>query len=167
MSYVVAAWFAYLQASPGLVLPRLRAELDLSYTAGGLHVAAFAAGSAAAGLISARLERTFGRRTLLRSAAAILMGAGVTGLTAVEWCVSAWGASFTTDAASVSTDTGVALMVGYFGGVLVLAPVTVGALADTTSLQAALIVVPIMLILGAAGLALMSRVRTLSTESVS
>jgi fucose permease len=166
LSYVVAAWFAYLQASPGLVLPRLRAELDLSYTAGGLHVAAFAAGSAAAGLISARLERTFGRRTLLRSAA-ILMGAGVTGLTAAEWCVSAWGASFTTDAASVSTDTGVALMVGYFGGVLVLAPVTVGTLADTTSLQAALIVVPIMLILGAAGLALMSRVRRLSTESVS
>jgi MFS family permease len=81
IAYVVLAWFAYLQAAPGLVIVHLRDELDLSYSTGGLHVAAFAAGSMVAGVISARLERALGRRTLLWSAAA-LMGAGTIGFTA-------------------------------------------------------------------------------------
>ena len=81
IAYVVLAWFAYLQAAPGLVIGHLRDELDLSYSTGGLHVAAFAAGSMVAGVISARLERALGRRALLWSAAA-LMGAGAIGLTA-------------------------------------------------------------------------------------
>jgi len=38
--------------------------------------------------------------------------------TAAEWCIAAWGATFVEDATGVSTDTAVALMVGYFGGVL-------------------------------------------------
>src|SRR3954468_8415489 len=80
-AYVVLAWFAYLQAAPGLVIVHLRSELGLSYSTGGLHVAAFAAGSMAAGLTSARLERALGRRTLFWSAAAV-MGAGAIGLTA-------------------------------------------------------------------------------------
>ena len=57
IAYVLLAWFAYLQAAPGLVIAHLRDELDLSYSAGGLHVAAFAAGSMVAGVVSARLER--------------------------------------------------------------------------------------------------------------
>ena len=239
VAYVMLAWFAYLQAAPGLVIVHLRDELDLSYSAGGLHVAAFAAGSMVAGRVAARLERTLGRRTLFWSAAA-LMGAGAIGLTAgrvaavtvgsvlvmgvggglllvtiqavladrhgerravalteanvaasvayvvligvlsltaalnagwrvallvslvvpaltwwrnrrlaidapppsraaqgrlpgvfwiaaamlfcmiaAEWCITAWGASFVEDAADVSTDTAVALMAGYFGGVVV------------------------------------------------
>src|SRR4051795_3707925 len=77
---VVLAWFAYLQAAPGLVIAHLRDELGLSYSTGGLHVAAFAAGSLVAGVVSARLERALGRRALLWSAAA-LMGAGAVGLT--------------------------------------------------------------------------------------
>jgi MFS family permease len=81
VAYALLAWFAYLQAAPGLVIAHLRDELDLSYSTGGLHVAAFAAGSLVAGVISARLERTIGRRTLFWSAAA-LMGAGAVGLTA-------------------------------------------------------------------------------------
>src|SRR4051794_32272397 len=81
VTYVVLAWFAYLQAAPGLVLAHLREELHLSYSTGGLRVAAFAAGSMIAGLICARLERAIGRGTLLWSAAA-LMGAGAIGLTA-------------------------------------------------------------------------------------
>ena len=40
-------------------------------------------------------------------------------LVAAEWCVTAWGATFVEDAAGVSPDTAVALMAGYFGGVLV------------------------------------------------
>jgi MFS family permease len=79
--YVVAGWYAYLQASPGLVLVHLRDELGVSYSVGGLHVAAFAAGSTAAGMVSARLEGWLGRCRLLWSAAAVL-GAGVIGLTA-------------------------------------------------------------------------------------
>src|SRR4051812_9711338 len=81
IAYVVLAWFAYLQAAPGLIIVHLRDELGLSYSTGGLHVTAFAAGSLVAGLMSARLERALGRRTLFWSAAA-LMGAGAIGLTA-------------------------------------------------------------------------------------
>ncbi len=238
IAYLVLAWFAYLQAAPGLVVAHLRDELDLSYSTGGLHVAAFAAGSLVAGVASARLERALGRRSLFWSAAA-LMGAGTIGLTAgriaevtvgsvlvmgaggglllvtiqaaladhhgerravalaeanvaasvayvvliavlslaaaahagwrvallaslavpvlawwsnrrlaidapppsrvargrlpgvfwiaaamlfcmtaAEWCITAWGATFVEDATGVSTDAAVALMAGYFGGVL-------------------------------------------------
>jgi hypothetical protein len=48
-----------------------------------------------------------------------------------------------------------------------LAPLTVGALADTTSLQAALVVVPVMLVLVGAGLTLVSRVLTRVNDGVS
>jgi fucose permease len=372
IAYVLLAWFAYLQAAPGLVIGHLRDELDLSYSTGGLHVAAFAAGSLVAGVSSARLERALGRRTLLWSAAA-LMGAGAIGLTAgrlaavtvgsllvmggggglllatiqaaladhhgerravalaeanlaasiaylvligvlsltaalqvgwrvavlaslavpvlawwrnrqlaidapppppmaqgrlpsvfwiaaamlfcttaAEWCITAWGASFVEDATEVSTDTAVALMAGYFGGVVagrtigsrlarrhdparllalalaitaagfailwpstgpgqalvslsllgiglgnlfpmglsvtvalapnravlasgravamtslavLFAPLTVGTLADATSLTAALGVVPVMLVLAAAGLTLVRRARTGSSPA--
>lgn len=81
LAYGALAWFAYLQAAPGLVIVHLRGELGLGYGVGGLHVAAFAAGSMVAGAISARLERGLGRRTVFWSAAA-LMGAGTIGLTA-------------------------------------------------------------------------------------
>jgi MFS family permease len=80
VAYLMIAWFAYLQAAPGLVIGHLRDELNLNYSSGGLHVAAFAAGSMAAGLISARAEGSLGRRAVIWSAAA-LMGAGTIGLT--------------------------------------------------------------------------------------
>ena len=50
LAYALLAWFAYLQAAPGLVVPHLRDELDIGYTTGGLHVAAFATGSILAGI---------------------------------------------------------------------------------------------------------------------
>ena len=78
VAYALLAWFAYLQAAPGLVIVHLRDELDLSYSTGGLHVAAFAAGSLAAGVMSAPLERALGRRALFCTAAA-LMGVGRSG----------------------------------------------------------------------------------------
>src|SRR5688500_13923526 len=81
VAYVVLAWFAYLQAAPGLVIGHLRDDLGLSYSSGGLHVAAFAAGSLLAGVLSARIERARGRRTPFWAAAA-LMGAGTIGFTA-------------------------------------------------------------------------------------
>jgi fucose permease len=168
---------------------------------------------------------------------------------AAEWCINAWGASFVEDAADVSADTAVALMAGYFGGVVagrtlgsrlarrhdparllaialavtaagfaifwpstapaqalvglsllglglgnlfpmgisvtvalapdraalasgravavtsfavLLAPLTVGTLADATSLTAALAVVPVMLVLAAAALTLVRRASRVS-----
>src|SRR4051794_7008294 len=81
IAYLALAWFAYLQAAPGLVIAHLRDELHLSYSTGGLHVAAFAAGSLLAGLVSARLEQGLGRRPVFWSAAA-LMGVGAVALTA-------------------------------------------------------------------------------------
>jgi len=362
-AYVVLGWFAYLQAAPGLVVPHLRQELELSYSTGGLFVTAFAAGSTVAGLLSGRLERVLGRRNLLWCGAAVLacgtvglVGGGTAGLTlsavlvmgfggglvlatiqavlsdhhgdlrsvaltevnvaascgylllvgaltlaaqldagwrivlvgslivpalmwwqsrsqpiedptqshasrdgrlppafwvvaailacttAVEWSITAWGATFVQETTSVSADTAVSLMAGYFGGFLLgrvlgsrlarrkepasllgaamaltavgfavvwtstdpvvavpglvllgagignlfpmtvsvavgvapeqaakvsgravaasagailLAPVTIGALADATSLRAALVVVPILLAVSAAGLVLL------------
>jgi MFS family permease len=239
VAYGLLAFFAYLQAAPGLVLPHLREELHLDYSTAGFHVAGFAVGSLAAGLTAAPIERRLGRRALLWASAAA-MGAGSVGLalgavapvtvgsvlvmgfggglllvtvqaalsdrhgelravalaeanlaasgayvvliavltgtaavglgwrvallacpavplllwmsnrrlrvdapapsrirrgrlpgrfwiaaamllctTAVEWCVTGWGASFVADAARVSADLGVTLMFGYFGGVLV------------------------------------------------
>jgi fucose permease len=73
------AWFAYLQAAPGQVVPHLRDELDLTYFVGGLHVAGFAAGSLVAGLLSARIERVLGRARLLWIGALVL-AVGAVGL---------------------------------------------------------------------------------------
>jgi MFS family permease len=364
IAYGLLAWFAYLQAAPGLIVSQLRDEFGLSHTTGGLHVAAFAAGALAAGLVSGPVERAIGRRALFWCSAGVMaLGAiglaagrgpagtigaclvmGVAGglllvtvqallsdhhgarravalteanvaasvayviligglslaaatgagwrvallvsllvplaawwrnrglaieappaasvaggrlpatfwvaatmlfcTTAVEWCIAAWGASFVEDAARVSADTSVSLMVGYFGGVVIgrtvgsrlarrhsphrllaialvitaagfailwpaasplqalfgltlmgvgignlfplgltvtvslaperallasgravfmtscavlLAPLTVGALADATSLTAALTVVPVALALAATGLTLVTR----------
>ncbi len=119
VAYAMLAWFAYLQAAPGLVVPYLRTELDLSYSVGGLHVAAFAAGALLAGLVSSRLERLLGRRRLLWSAAAVLV-AGTVALTL---------------GTVVAMTIGAILVMGTGGG-LVLATVQ-AALADHHSEQRA------------------------------
>jgi fucose permease len=376
MAYAMLAWFAYLQAAPGLVVPHLRDELDIGYGVGGLHVAAFATGSILAGVTAGALERRFGRRALLWGSA-VMLALGTVGLTvgrvpaatvgallvagwggagllitvqalladhhgarraialteanvaasvayvvlvgglslaawaglgwraallvsfalplalwwrnrataieappppaaaeggrlpatfrvavamlfctvAAEWCITAWGASFAEDAANTSADTAVALMFGYFGGVVagraigsalarrvpeqrllaaalvvsaagfallwpagsvatvfaglaviglglgnlfplglavcvglaperaqlasgravmagalavLIAPLTIGALADAASLTAAMAVVPVMLALAAAALAIVARTaRTRSRPAAS
>jgi MFS family permease len=112
VAYVLLAWFAYLQAAPGVVMSHLRDELDLTYSAGGLHVAALAAGSMVAGVIASRLERALGRRTLLWGAAAVL-GIGAIGLTVGD--------------AAATTVASVAVMGG--GGGLLLVTIQ-AALAD-------------------------------------
>ncbi len=81
VAYAMLAWFAYLQASPGLVVPHLRDELHMSYSSGGLHVAAFAGGSLVAGFASARAERAVGRKALFWLAT-LAMGVGTIVLTA-------------------------------------------------------------------------------------
>jgi MFS family permease len=91
LGYGMIAWFAYLQASPGLVVPHLRDELGLDYLLGGMHVAAFSGGAMLAGTGSAWLERAVGRTRLLW-AGAVVLGAGTVGLTlgrAVEQTIAA------------------------------------------------------------------------------
>src|SRR4029079_17766826 len=72
---------------------------------------------------------THRRSTIDRSTASEITGGRLPGAfwvaalvlvctTAAEWCIAAWGASFVGDVLTVSTDTAVSLMVGYFGGVL-------------------------------------------------
>jgi MFS family permease len=92
-AYLMLAWFAYLQAAPGLVVPHLRDELDLSYSVGGLHVAAFAAGSLLAGLVSSAVEQAIGRKRLLW-ASAVVLGAGTVGLTAGHVVAATIGSTF-------------------------------------------------------------------------
>jgi MFS family permease len=107
--YVLLAWFAYLQAAPGLIVPRLRADLGFSYAVGGLHVAAFAAGTTLAGATSARLERAVGRARLLWSASALM----------------AIGATLVTLAGAPAATIGSISVMGIGGG-LVLATVQAG-----------------------------------------
>ena len=112
VAYAALAWFAFLQAAPGLVIVHLREELDLSYAVGGLHVAAFASGCVVAGLVAARIERAVGRRRMFWTAAALLAAATV-GLTAGR---------------AVTLTVGSVLLMGFTGGLLL---VTIqAALAD-------------------------------------
>jgi predicted MFS family arabinose efflux permease len=94
IAYGMLGWYAYLQASPGLVVPHLRDELHLSYGAGGLHVAAFAAGSLVAGFASGALERAIGRKTLfwasiagMTAGAALLIAGRTEALTLVSMLI--------------------------------------------------------------------------------
>jgi fucose permease len=77
LAYGMLGWFAFLQGSPGLIVPHLRAELHFGYTVAGLHVAAFAAGGTLAGLVTAPLERRLGRRATFWLGAAGMAGGTV------------------------------------------------------------------------------------------
>lgn len=64
LAYMLLAYFAYLQASLGPLMPFVRSELNLSYTIGGLHLSAFAVGMIGAGLSASSLAARYGRRML-------------------------------------------------------------------------------------------------------
>jgi len=61
LAYLMTAYFAYLQAALGPLMPFLRAELGMSYIVGGLHFSAFALGMILAGLVSDRTTQIWGR----------------------------------------------------------------------------------------------------------
>jgi len=61
LAYLMLAYFAYLQAVLGPLMPFLRAELGLSYTVAGLIPSAFATGMILSGLGSDRLARRWSR----------------------------------------------------------------------------------------------------------
>jgi fucose permease len=61
LAYLMLAYFAYLQAALGPLMPFLRAELNLNYTLAGLHFSAFALGMVLAGVTGDRFARRWGR----------------------------------------------------------------------------------------------------------
>jgi MFS family permease len=86
LSYAMLAYYAYLQAALGPLMPFLRAELDLNYTLAGLHLSAFALGMALAGLMGDRAAARFGRHAVYwgggagMGLGALLLAAGQTPL---------------------------------------------------------------------------------------
>lgn len=79
LAYWMLAYYAYLQASLGPLMPFLRAELGLSYTVAGLHLSAFALGMVFAGLTGDQVAHRFGRYTVFWVGAAG-MAVGAIGL---------------------------------------------------------------------------------------
>jgi len=61
LAYLMLAYFSYLQAIVGPLMPFLRDELRLSYTVGGLHSSALAAGMVVAGGLADGAVRRWGR----------------------------------------------------------------------------------------------------------
>jgi predicted MFS family arabinose efflux permease len=104
LAYGMLGWFAFLQGSPGLVVPHLRDELHLGYTVAGLHVAAFAFGGALAGMVAAPLERRLGRHAMF--------WLGATGM--------AVGTVALTLGRGAGATVAAMLVMGWFGGLLLV-----------------------------------------------
>ncbi len=64
LGYLMLAYYAYLQAALGPLMPFLRKELDLNYTVAALHFSAFALGMILAGVSSDEAAQWFGRKRL-------------------------------------------------------------------------------------------------------
>ena len=73
-AYGLLTVYTFFLALIGPLLPHLRTELDLSYTAGALHTSAFAAGVIVSGLLGEGVIERFGRR---RAAQFALAGIGI------------------------------------------------------------------------------------------
>jgi MFS family permease len=78
LAYLLLAYYGYLQAALGPLMPFLRAELDLNYTVGGFHFSAFALGMVLAGLTGDRFAGRWGRASIFWGGA-IGMAAGAIG----------------------------------------------------------------------------------------
>jgi fucose permease len=104
-TYGLLGLFAYMEAILGPLMPFLKAERHFGYTVAGLHFAAFALGSVAAGVTGDRIESHFGRQTILWGGAA---GMAATALLLV---VTPW----------VPAAIASALLMGFFGALLVIA----------------------------------------------
>lgn len=82
LAYLTLGYFAYYLNAPGVAMPLLRADLGLNYSMGGLHISALAVGSVAAGLLTTRLVRRFGRHAIFwgggagATVGALLLAAG-------------------------------------------------------------------------------------------
>jgi predicted MFS family arabinose efflux permease len=73
LAYLMSAYFSYLQAALGPLMPFLKADLGMSYTIGGLHFSAFALGMILAGFMSTQMAKTWGRSVSLWTGAGGMM----------------------------------------------------------------------------------------------
>lgn len=64
LAYLQLAYFAYMQATLGPLMPFLRAELAFSYTIAGLHLSAFAVGMVLSGLTGDKFATRWGRHAV-------------------------------------------------------------------------------------------------------
>jgi fucose permease len=87
MTYGLVGYFAFMETVLGPIMPFLRTELGLGYTAASLHFSAFALGSVLLGLFGDRLVGQWGRRASLWGGA-FGMAAGAVLLISIP---SAWG----------------------------------------------------------------------------
>jgi predicted MFS family arabinose efflux permease len=65
LAYLLLGYYAYYLNAPGVAMPLLRADLNLSFTLGGLHMSALALGMVGGGLLAARIVWRFGRRAVI------------------------------------------------------------------------------------------------------
>lgn len=77
LAYLMLAYYAYMQASLGPLMPFLRAELTLSYTVAGLHLSAFALGMVLAGFMCDYLVQRWGRYVVFWGGAAGMALGGI------------------------------------------------------------------------------------------
>jgi fucose permease len=77
--YLLLGYFAFLQSLLGPLMPFLRAELNMGYVAGSLHLSTFAAGMVLIGLVGDRVIRRLGFRIALWGGA-LGMAVGALGL---------------------------------------------------------------------------------------
>ena len=77
LAYLKLAFFAYMIATLGPLMPFLRSELGLNYTVAAFHLSAMAIGMTLAGLTADRVSRRWGQRTMLWSGGAGLIAGGL------------------------------------------------------------------------------------------
>ena len=65
VTYGLVGFFAFMETVLGPIMPFLRRELDLGYTAASLHFSAFALGAVLLGFFGDRLVGRWGRRAAL------------------------------------------------------------------------------------------------------
>ena len=70
MSYGLVGYFAFMETVLGPIMPFLRRELDLGYTAASLHFSAFALGAVLLGFFGDRVVGRWGRRAAMWGGAA-------------------------------------------------------------------------------------------------
>lgn len=105
LAFLMMAFYGYLQAAPGPLMPFLRDELNLSYTVGGFHFSAFALGMILAGISGDTLARRLGRSSVF--------WAGTVGMAA--------GALWFILAQQVAMTIAAFFLMGYLGTLLLVA----------------------------------------------
>lgn len=65
LAYLLLGYYAYYLNAPGVAMPLLRADLNLSFTLGGLHMSALALGMVGGGLVAAGIVQRYGRHAVI------------------------------------------------------------------------------------------------------